>query len=263
MLVAENITVDVATSIWTLIAAVAAAFAAAIAALGVAVQYFENRRARGLDFLWRSIEAWDGPEMRLQRSQVALDLLSDPPQTSRLTSEVLNFLDLVGLYVRMGAVPVEAAWSAYCVFVFNYRSACLTKIEKLRKDDPAVWAELEFLFNKFVEIEQKKLAERRKQPVKPEDVPPGTEETTEFLQAEAERWKQRVNQKDVVPGTKETAEFLQAEADLRFIARLPPPPDGSTIPTSPLPSRDTTNETATRPSSPPASAPSARSSSCH
>ncbi len=208
MVLAEPITVNVATSIWTLVAAVAAAFAAAVAAGGVAVQYRQNRRAHGLDFLWRSIQSRDSPDMHLRRSQVASDLLSTPPKISKLTIEVLNFFDLVGFYVRSKGIRLEAAWSAYCGFVVNYRSACRGELKEQQREDPTIFADLEFLTESCLKVDQKK---REK-----------------IL-------GRRISRSEVEPSYAEVAGFLRAEADLRFIVTLPPPPPGA-IPTSPLPS---------------------------
>jgi hypothetical protein len=196
------ITVDSPSPTWTTIAALAAVVAAVAAALGVIDQARRGRRTEGLDFVWRLLQSWDSRENKLCRIKVASDLLKNPPEGSRLAIDILNFFDVVGFFMKKGAISDEAAWTMFSAFVLPYRQALRGQIQAQQRNDPTLFTELEFLAERMLKIEQK---------------------------------RRHTTRARVEPSEAEVRDFLENEVEMRFGLDLPEPPMEPT-PTEPLPS---------------------------
>ena len=140
---------------WQILAALSTALAAFIAVLAVIDQYRRGRRTEGFDFLWRFTVLWDSVDSRTRRALVATDLLKRPRAVTRLTIDIVNFFEQVGLYVRSGAVNASSAWAMFYPFAVGYWYACQGEISLVQQEVPVQYIDFAYLVRRFMEIEAK------------------------------------------------------------------------------------------------------------
>jgi hypothetical protein len=167
---------------------------------GLIWQSLQRRKAQGDDFLWRLVQRWESDEMRARRIQVASDFLHHGKDT-RNTVDILNFLELLGYFVRSGTIPESGAWLYFVDVVFGYRLAANGLIVRQRlgpQGDPTVFQDLLGLVDTLLKIEAKKRKIRGNGPkVTLQDAGWDPEEVRGFLRYETElaylpepsRWK--------------------------------------------------------------------------
>jgi hypothetical protein len=88
---------------------------------------------------------------------------------------VLDFLELVALFVRNGTIDLELAWQSFSYSVDGYVRASKSVIAEERDTHASVWANLDWLAQQFATLERQKDGRS--------DPPP---DPREFLHDEAE-----------------------------------------------------------------------------
>lgn len=200
MVAVEHLAKAISTSApgfdWTALAATAAVIGSLIAIAAFIDQGVRGRRTEGFDFLWRFTEAWDSTENRTRRQRVATQLLIKPRTTSRLTIDILNNFEQLGLFVRSSALNRRNAWVMFYGFAIGYWFACKKRIEAKQGEVSVEFDEFAYLVREFMKIEAK---ERRKN-------------------------GEHVTPAELEPNDVDIDEFLKNEAELSEVISLPPPP---------------------------------------
>jgi hypothetical protein len=169
---------------WVALVTAAAALLTALVAL--AALFIEGRRNRlqlGLSNLWRLIEQWDGPEMRLRRAHLAAHLLRNPEARSNASDEaidVLNTFELLAfLVVRSQTLRLEDAWVNFSPWAVSWWFVMRPGVDDLRQQDATIFEDFAELIERFLEYESDRRGVGREQVIPVED------DLLGFLQAEA------------------------------------------------------------------------------
>lgn len=166
-----------------LITAIAALVAALLAATALVIEGRRTRLQLGLNNLWRLIEQWDGPQMRLRRAHLASHLLSKPSARSTISDEaidVLNTFELLAfLVVRSRTLRLEDAWVNFSPWALSWWFVLKSGVDRLREPDETVFEDYAQLIEQFIEYEMK----RRKVPR--DAIIPTEDDLREFLNSEA------------------------------------------------------------------------------
>lgn len=169
---------------WPALITAAAALMAALVAM-VAL-FMEGRRIRlqlGLNNLWRLIEQWDGPQMRLRRAHLAGHLLRNPAARSNVSDDaidVLNTFELLAfLVVRSQTLRLEDAWVNFSSWALSWWFVMKRGVDHLREPDHTIFEDYADLIEQFIEYEMDRRAVTREQVI------PDEGDLEGFLEAEA------------------------------------------------------------------------------
>ena len=69
---------------------------------------------------------------------------------------VLDFLEGLGLLLHKNVFDKEMIWNSYYSCSIGYWFTANKRIAQVRKEDPAIWMEVEYLANTLLKIERKK-----------------------------------------------------------------------------------------------------------
>ena len=134
--------------------AYATALIAVSAVVGLLLQSRQRQRTQSDDFLWRLAQAWDSREMRSRRSVVATGFDRGSPSIADATA-LFNYLELVAYFVRSGTVDAVGAWTILGDFAIGYWVAGKEIVATQRDADDTVYADWNYLVDRFYEIEAK------------------------------------------------------------------------------------------------------------
>ncbi len=169
---------------WTALITAAAALVAALVAM--TALFIEGRRIRlqlGLSNLWRLIEQWDSPDMRLRRAHLAARLMRDPAARSIVSDEaidVLNTFELLAfLVIRSRTLRLEDAWVNFSPWAVSWWFVLKVGVDRLREPDRTIFEDYAELIEQFIDYEMDRRDVTREQVI-PDEV-----DLKGFLGAEA------------------------------------------------------------------------------
>ena len=90
--------------------------------------------------------------MRKSIRSAAISLLNG---TSDDATEVLDFFETIGYFIRRGAIDKKTVWQIFFYWVNNYWHATKEYIDHERKNDPTVWANIPYLHSVLMVVEKR------------------------------------------------------------------------------------------------------------
>jgi hypothetical protein len=106
-------------------------------------------------------ERFDSTRMRLARRRLAGELLRGEPED--LTSmEVATFFELVGTLTHQKVLSDTLVWEAFGTWVSSYYLALRSPADRIARtrtdlDDPLIFHEFEWLFNRMIALDRRRL----------------------------------------------------------------------------------------------------------
>jgi hypothetical protein len=162
-----------APEIIALVIAVMAALGAIAAAVAAAWQAYLLRFSLKVQSLFAVEKRFNEPEYRKSRHFAARQLLLNRPESD--VDDVLDFLDMLGLLVRRGAIDEEMVYHTFFYWVDGYWRAAADVIQRERQKNDRVWEDLPRLYQRLLEIENREGVKRQ-------------EDVREFLEYEVEQY---------------------------------------------------------------------------
>lgn len=130
-------------------AAVAAAITAIIA---IRAESKRSRFALGVDLIIKLDERFNSEEMQKARQDAAKSLLD---KTYTGADDMLDFFEMIGLLTRRGALDEKMVWHTFFYWLHRYWCSANEYITKERREDFTVWADLNYLHSRVVDIEKR------------------------------------------------------------------------------------------------------------
>ena len=137
---------------WNGITALAAIFAALVAVITV---WLENRRSNfsfGVDLILRLDDRFNSDKFKVARKAAAIDLLNG---NDKNITEILDFFEFMGYLIRQKALDKKMVWEMFYYFLSKYYISSKHFIEKERRKDLTVWANLPYLYSCLSDIEKR------------------------------------------------------------------------------------------------------------
>jgi len=163
-----------------LIAAIGSVLTALLAAIALIAEGRRDRLSIGISNLWKLVEGWDSPEMRLRRALLAKRLRNNvaPRETSDDAIDVLNTFELLAYLVRSETLSLEGAWINFSTWAVSYWYIYETAIKHLQEQDSTLFEDYGTLIRQFIDYEA------RRRNLEPAAVVPDADALREFLRAE-------------------------------------------------------------------------------
>jgi hypothetical protein len=169
-------------AVTALLAAIGSVLTAIVAAVALLAEGRRDRLSIGINNLWKLVESWDSPEMRLRRAHLAQRLRNEEPplrETSDEAIDVLNTFELLGYLVRAKALSLEDAWINFSPWAVSWWFIYKPAIIRLQEEvDPTLFEDYARLVHEFIAYE----ARRRDQ--EPTALVPDADALTDFLSSE-------------------------------------------------------------------------------
>jgi hypothetical protein len=136
--------------------AIAAWSGLATAVIAIIALLLESRRSRfsqAVDLILRLEERFTTEPMVSSRRRAAIALRSDNKADA---DDVLDFLEMIGLLMRRGALDETMVWHTFFYWIHRYSLAANSYIRAAQTEDPTRWEELVRLHRRVVDVEKRK-----------------------------------------------------------------------------------------------------------
>jgi hypothetical protein len=137
------------------ITALATAAGVIVAVWGLISQLASSRFAISVDLLGKMDERFNSPGMLQKRREAATALLNKKDNGE--VDDILDFFETVGLMMHRGALDEEMVWNTFFYWVDGYWRSAQPYIQSERRDDPVVWTEVEYLEERCLAFEKRKV----------------------------------------------------------------------------------------------------------
>jgi hypothetical protein len=133
---------------------------ATVVAAGIAVWAViqENRRSRfalSIDIVLKLDERFDSRELKEARKKTAKSIEAFHENTCKDEGGVLEFFTTIGILLRREVLDKEILWRMFFYWVHGYYSSLRAYINHCRKEDPASFDSLIYLYNELLIVENK------------------------------------------------------------------------------------------------------------
>jgi hypothetical protein len=116
-------------------------------------QLEEYKLALSAETVLKFRAAFDDPEFKKARRKAGEALLNRHNEAA--AEEVFDFFDTVGLFVKLGALTEDIAYSVFFHWINLYWRAGKHYIGSKQMDTAALWKGFEFLYNRVCDIERR------------------------------------------------------------------------------------------------------------
>jgi hypothetical protein len=101
---------------------------------------------------------WDSPELLRARFRTAKNWLDGEEKLEGNALAVADFLEQLGSYYKLGAIPTNALWDTYSVHIEYYYCIFENQIKEYRtnRDDQTLYSDIEAAYNAMKRISAQK-----------------------------------------------------------------------------------------------------------
>jgi hypothetical protein len=149
---------------YNLLSILIATTAVLITLTAVVIEHYRTNYIHGIDLLLKFEDQFHSEEFRKIRKVAAgilLKAIGNMSETSGFKSnileldELLDFFQMVGVLTHKRVLDKELVWNSFYYYLNYYYLGGGGYISYNRKNAPAIWEEVEWLFQEFRKIEKK------------------------------------------------------------------------------------------------------------
>jgi len=174
-----NTSLETVTAITAIVTAITAITTAVASFWAILRQSWLVRHSISVDLLWKLDEQFASDTRMLNNRRNAAQSLIVGMPTSDL-DKVIDFFEGLGIFLHKGLIDEEMVWSHFSYWAVKYWLVSRQYVETIRREEPTVWTEVEYLFERMCQITAQKQGKSRGAAL------PSEESLKEFLQEEAE-----------------------------------------------------------------------------
>ncbi len=136
------------------ISSIAAIVTALIAIVALVIESKRSRFQMGVDMLLKFNDKFLSTDMLEVRRRAVKGILEGHNDQA---DDLLDFFETLGLLVRRKGIEDTFVWHSFFYWIQCYYHLTKDYIALIQKDDPTIWEDFVWLYNRLCKVEKKKL----------------------------------------------------------------------------------------------------------
>lgn len=124
-----------------------------VAILSLAYQIQRSRFSLNVDLILKLDDRFNSSYFKSIRKTGAQSIKR---KTFSEADEIVDFFEMVGALVRRGALDADLVWHSFFYWIHHYKFALDQHISQTRKEDPTIWQDFLYLYDRVTTIEKRK-----------------------------------------------------------------------------------------------------------